>query len=362
MKPLAVKASFLSASFLSIGLFVGLTSSPVRAADFTSLSSSDDFYNYYGDGFSTEAKTVINDLYSNLTPYFGVNGLEKAATDGFAPMTPEAKAHGTHWFRPDKVYDFVAEATRPTGLNFDENDQLVAVYWGESKYAGIEEAAQGLLALPPESVPAAYTNYKATSRRDVPSILEPFGSLVSWHSHENVRFDNVGARNPETGAYDAEAVDFGQSLTDEAFVSELLQSLQNEDEFVAPFEVNPTTYPPYNTAMHPGFYMAHLWVGAGNPEGAFNGEHAAVSPNGIEEHTTFEDGSVGGHSGTPGHGGGVPGHSGVPGHGGTPGHGEGDVPGHGGTPAQSVPEPTGLIGLGVLGLLGLKQPWSRNRV
>lgn len=326
MKHRAVKVSFLS-----VGLLVGFTSIPVRAADFTSLSSSDDFYNYYGDGFSTEAKVIVNDLYSYLTPYFGEDGLSQAAADGFVPMTPEAKAHGTHWFRPEKIYDFVAEATRPTGLNFDENDQLVAVYWGESKYAGIEGAAQGLLALPPETLPAAYANYKATSRKDVPSILEPFGSLASWHSHENVRVENVGARNPETGAYDAEAVTFRQSLKDETFVSELLKSLQDDDEILAPFEVNPTAYPPYNTAMHPGFYMAHFWVGAGNPEGAFNTEHAAVSPNGIDEHTTFEDGT--------------PGHGGSPGHGGTPGHG--------GSPTQSIPEPAGLIGLGVLGLLGL---------
>lgn len=323
MKHLVVKASFFSACLL-----MGLTSTPVQAAGFTSLSSSDDFYHYYGDDFSTEAKTVINDLYNYLNPYFGDNGLEMAVADGFVPMTPEAKAHGTHWFRPEKIYDFVAEATRPTGLNFDENNQLVAVYWGETKYEGVETAAQSLTALPPETLPAVYATYKASSRKAVPNVLQPFGSSASWHSHENVRVENVGARNPDTGAYDAEAVTFRQSLTDEVFIGELLQSLQNDDEFVAPFEANSTKYPPYNVAMHPGFYMAHLWVGAGNPEGAFNTEHAAVSPNGIDEHTTFEDGSNGGHGGN-----------------GTPGHGD--------NPARSVPEPSGLIGLALLGILGL---------
>lgn len=331
MKHLVTKVSFLSACLL-----MGLTPTSVRAADFTSLSSSGDFYNYYGDGFSTEAEAVINDLYSYLSPYFGDNGLAQAANDGFVPMTPEARAHGTHWFRPEKIYDFVAEATRPTGLNFDDNNQLVAVYWAETKYDGIEAAAQSLVTLPPEALPAAYAHYKTSSQRVVPNILEPFGSSATWHSHENVRVENVGARNPETGAFDAEAVTFRQSLTDETFIGEFLQSLQNEDEFVAPFEVDSANYPPYNVAMHPGFYMAHLWVGAGNPEGAFNTDHAAVSPNGIDEHTTFEDGSDGAHGG-----------SGVPGHGG----GDGS-PGHGGMPAQSVPEPSGLIGLALLGMVG----------
>lgn len=187
--------------------------------------------------------------------------------------------------------------------------------------------------LPIEALPSAYANYKATSLKAIPSILEPFGDLASWHSHENVLVENVGTKDPTTGFYDAEAISFKQSLTDEAFIAKFLEALQLDETIVAPFEGDPTTYPPFNTAMHPGFYMAHLWVGAGNPAGAFSGEHQAVSPNGIDEHLTFEDGR-GGHSPT--------------------GHG-GEMPGPGGTPAQPVPEPSALVGLvslaGALSLL-----------
>lgn len=327
MKLLSVKASFLS-----VGLLLGFTA-PIHAAGFTPLSSADDFYAYYGSDFSDDAKIVVEDLYSYLTPYFGANGIVQAASDGFVPMTPEAKAHGTHWFRPEKIYDFTAEATRPTGLNFDENNQLVAVYWGEEKYGGILEAAQRLATLPIEALPSAYANYKATSLKAIPNIFEPFGDLASWHSHENVLVENVGTKDPTTGFYDAEAISFKQSLTDEAFIAKFLEALQLDETIVAPFEGDPTTYPPFNTAMHPGFYMAHLWVGAGNPAGAFSGEHQAVSPNGLDEHLTFEDGR-GGHSPT--------------------GHG-GEMPGPGGTPAQPVPEPSALVGLvslaGALSLL-----------
>lgn len=326
MKHLSLKASLISA-----GLLIGLTA-PAQAAGFTSLLSSDDFYAYYGGDFSTEAKAIVDDLYSYLMPYFGSNGLAQAAADGFVPMTPEAKSHGTHWFRPEKIYNFVAEATRPTGLNFDENNQLVAVYWGETKYDGVEAAAQSLATLPPSVLPAAYAGYKEASRKAIPSILEPFGSLASWHSHENVVVENVGARDPDTGAYDAEAIKFRQSLTNEAFIGEFLKALQSDDTVVAPFELDPSAYPPYNTAMHPGFYMAHLWVGAGNPEGAFSGEHSAVSPDGLDEHTTFEDGSGGGHNPGGGHGGGMP----------DPGE----------NPAKSVPEPSVLIGLAAISALG----------
>ncbi len=336
MKLLSIKASFLS-----VGLLLGFTA-PTHAADFTPLSSADDFYAYYGSDFSAGAKTVVEDLYSYLAPYFGANGVAQAADDGFVPMTPEARAHGTHWFRPEKIYDFTAEATRPTGLNFDENDQLVAVYWGEEKYGGILGAAQSLATLPVEALPSAYANYKATSRKAIPSILEPFGDLASWHSHENVLVENVGVKDPTTGFYDAEAISFKQSLTDEAFTAKFHEALQLDEVIIAPFEGDPTTYPPFNTAMHPGFYMAHLWVGAGNPAGAFSGEHQAISPNGIDEHLTFEEGR-GGHSPT--------------------GHGT-EMPGHGGTPAQSVPEPSALIGLvslaGALSLLKKRGIWMKQ--
>lgn len=41
--------------------------------------------------------------------------------------------------------------------------------------------------------------------------------------------------------------------------------------------------------------MAHMWVGKGNPEGPFNATHATVSPDAVDEASTFVDGSGGHH-------------------------------------------------------------------
>lgn len=316
-----MKFSIFQIGLLSVGFCFG-GSAPALASGFTSLSSADDFYNYYGTEFSPEAKSFISDLYDNLTPFFGADGLNQAIAAGYVPMTPEAKYHGTHWFNPQLVYNFMAEPTIPSGLNFNEDNQLVAIFWGETKYANVEEAAQSFLTLPPASLPAAYGAYKANNQRPVPNILEPFDDLADWHSHENVVIENIGVKDPIAGIYDPEAINFRQSLTDANFIAEILESLQNDQKVAAPFEFDPSSYPPFNVGIHPGFYMAHMWVGAGNPEGPFNTMHLAISPDGLDEHTTFEDGS-GGHS-----------HS----------------PGHGGTP-KSVPEPSFLLGLLSIGAL-----------
>ncbi|NEP19620.1 MAG: hypothetical protein F6J97_22470 [Leptolyngbya sp. SIO4C1] len=275
-----MKLSPFKIGLFSTSLLIGATA-PGIAADFTRISSAEDFYTYYGNDFSAEAKAFVEDLYSYLTPYFGPNGRAQAAADGFVPMTPEAKFHGTHWFKPEQVYNFVAEPTRPAGLNFDQENKLVAVYWGETKYDAIEQAVQSFSTLPPENLPALYTAYKEANVRSLPTILAPFGDLAAWHSHENVVIENVGAIDPSTGFYDAEAINFRQSLLDEAFIAEIFAALQDPQKVAAPFEVNPDTYPPFNLGIHPGFYMAHLWIGAGNPDGPFNTTHAAVSPNGL---------------------------------------------------------------------------------
>jgi len=322
-----MQISALRIGLVSASLLLGFSAQSAMA-ELTSISSTSEFYDYYGSDFSSEAQTFVDSLYSNLTPYFGADGILKAAEDGFVPMTPEAKFHGTHWFNPAQVYDFVADPDKPAGLNFNENNELVAVFWGETKYDSIEQAVQSFSAFPSEALPAVYTNYKETNRRQAPTILEPFGSLASWHSHENIVIENVGARDATTGFYDGEAINFRQSLTDENFIAEIFQALGDDSKIAAPFEVDTGRYPPFNTAVHPGFYMAHMWVGLGNPDGLFSGEHKAVSPNGLDEHETFEDGSEG-----HGHGGHSPGHS-------------GDSP-------QQVPEPSGLVGLIALAALAL---------
>jgi len=125
-------------SFLKVGSLSLISATAMCAsARAATLSSVEDFYSFYGSDFSAEAQTFIEDIYTYVTPYLGADGLAQAVADGFVPMTPEAKFHGTHWVQTGLVHNFVAEPTRPAGLNFDENNQLVAVFWAENKFEGV---------------------------------------------------------------------------------------------------------------------------------------------------------------------------------------------------------------------------------
>ncbi|MGB3293274.1 MAG: hypothetical protein WBB01_09830, partial [Phormidesmis sp.] len=274
-----------------------------QAAELKRISSISDFYEAYdaSDNYASEANAIIDGLFDYVAPFRGESGLENAAAAGFVPMTKQLKFHGTHWFNPvSYLSSSERSASVPTGLNFDENGSLVAVFWPEEKYDISEETLNQLKSADPASLPALYTELKASTLKPTPEFLQPFGD-VNWHSHENVLIENVGDRDSTTGTY-TDNVLFKQSLTNENFIGEVLSALNSPDETAAPFEFfsDTTVYPPFDTLATPGFYMTHMWLGLENPAGLFAGTHMLVSPDAAAEHTTFESGS--GHGGEQGGG------------------------------------------------------------
>lgn len=306
-----MKYELLSRSLLGAGALLGsaliLTAS---AADLNRISSVDEFYTAYGeaDGFSPEANAIIDGLFDYVDPFLGPAGLQNAAAAGFVPMTKEWQYHGTHWFNPLQfLSDPSPNPVAPTGLNFDADGNLLAVFWPDQKYGISADILASLGTADPSTLPALYAAAKAATLKPVPTILDMFNG-VDWHNHENVIVENVGSRDPVTGFYD-DGVKFRQSLTDENFVMEVLTGLADPDITVAPFEffADPSIYPPANYVADAGFYMVHMWLGLENPDGLFAGTHPDISLDAISEATTFEDGSDG-----HGHGHGHGGHASVP--------------------------------------------------
>ena len=288
---------------LGFGLILG-TALKAEAAYIRGLDS---FYDYYDQDFSPAEKDIVEEAFNFTQPFMGADGKQKAIEAGFRPFLYPLKGHGEHWFLPPTI-GTSAVASMPTGLNFDDNNQLVAAFWTESKYS-LPELFE-LTEVEPQALLKAYQEYKENYQTDVPSIFEPFGEQSPWHSHENTIFENLGTLNPES-------IEFTQSVSDQNFVNSLLNALSDENIVAAPFEQDSSLgYPPFNTLIVPGFYMSHLWLGLGNPTGLFANTHPDVSPNAIEEHLTFEDGVSDHHHSTDDH------HS-----------------------SQTVPEPSATIGL-----------------
>jgi hypothetical protein len=273
------------------------------------IKSLNGFYDAYGNDFSPAEQEIIEGAFNSVMPFMTENGKQNAIEAGFRPFLFPVKGHGEHFFFPPAL-EQSAVASMPTGLNFDENGELVAVFWTESKYPVpefVDFATIDPETVSPEAFLAAYQDYKENEQLDVPSIFEPFGEEASWHSHENTDFSNIGTLNSED-------IEFTQSLSDQEFVNRLLTALSDDTIVAAPYEQDTSLgYPPFNSLIVPGFYMIHAWLGLENPDSLFAPTHPDVAPNAIEEHLTFEDGS-GGHGHSP--------HS-----------------------PQSVPEPTSVLGL-----------------
>ncbi len=336
---------------MKIKLFLGVVNASVllgtaftlsaQAAELRRIASIENFYEAYGasETYSSEANATIESIFGYVAPFIGESGVQNAAAAGFVPMTKQLKYHGTHWFNPVAYLSSTERsATAPTGLNFDENGQLAAVFWPEQKYNITTETLNQLSAAEPATIPLLYKAVKAQTLKAAPDFLNSFGD-VNWHSHENVVIENVGSRDSATGTYTDDVL-FRQSLTDETFISEVLASIASPNKTLGPFEFFPdsTTYPPFNTIADPGFYMAHMWLGLENPDGLFAGTHKAVSADAPGEHTTFESG--GGHGGGHSPGGGKENHSPV-----------------------SVPEPSvalALLTVFTFGLLGQRQHLRRQ--
>ncbi len=299
----------------------------------------DDVINYYeglqGD-LSIEAETIITETFRNLSRYMGTDGITNAINAGFRPFTPIFRGHGVHYVKPLDILN-PPVATDPLGLNFDEHGNLIAAFYFQEQYVtdgpgtGFYTTLEGI---EPNELLTHYQNFKQNYDTAAPDIFDAFGSLASWHTHNDVKIDNIGS-------FDSEAIIFDQDLSDEEWINALLAGLVDPDVHLAIYEESdtsdPSQYPFYNTLMTPGFYMLHIWLGAQNHDGLFAGTHDAVAPNAVDEH--------GGHGGHGGHGDG--------------GHGNGEIPPEPQNPV-SVPEPSILGMLATTGLLGFVSALKRR--
>lgn len=265
-------------------------------AESARIAGESDFFRAYGQEFSPEARQTLRALYKTVAPYLSPDGLQHAIRDGFIPFTQELRYHGFHWFHPQRILA-PADPTQPPGLNFDRNGRLVAVFWSSPKAIPLVQkfTIPEFVRMPLATQEIAERNLRFAFRLPPPASFAMFGNLVSWHSHENVVLENLGARD-ENGNYLPQAVRFRQGLTAEVFARTLATRVLQQETVVALLEppVPALPYPHFNTAVFQGFHMMHLWVGLKNPEGAFAGTHPEVSSDALDEHDTLE-GSAGHH-------------------------------------------------------------------
>jgi len=336
------KINSLNLLSLSIGLSITVSSSVY--AHTTQINNLTEFYDYYGEDFTSEQKTIIEGLFANIEPYFGPEGLNNAKEDGFIPLTPDWEKHGVHWFNytPEfiDITNMQANPLKPAGLNFTYDGQLAAVFWAQELYAPLVPLFQTLQQtgqlenLTPSELTEFYIDHKENTETLTPTIFNMFPDAF-WHKHKDAIIENVNSTDVN-GNLDPQQVNFRQSIPEDQFILDILASLADPDSVLFPLEPPVNSNPPFNRGVSAGFHMIHLWVGQGNHDGPWAGTNpdVPISAEAISESITFEDGS-GGHD-----------HD----------HGMGGGHGHDGSQdnAQSTPEPTSLLSLILITILGSK--------
>jgi hypothetical protein len=200
--------------------------------------------------------------------YYGSGGLEKAIADGYIPLTQELKGHGIHYYNPT-LADEIGNAQeldieRPIGLNYDNEGNLVAVFYlrfPETQAATPENPLGGILIDSADDFP--------------PSSFSNLPNDV-WHHHQNTWFTGVGNLNPEE-------VYFEEDLPLETVASRLQQ-------------IDYQVFPESDQGYSPKFWMLHGWFHSFNSEGTFainNPEIAMYAPEELGAHLGHDE--QGGH-------------------------------------------------------------------
>ena len=189
--------------------------------------------------------------------YYGPNGLENAIADGYIPLTPEIKGHGSHWYNPGLIAEVGnlenLDIKRPIGLNYDEQSNLVAV-----NYIRLPQILEGNpLEVDPED--------------DLPPASFDTLTADDWHFHVNVwRITGIGDLNPES------------VYVEDNVPSEVIPSrLEQIDSF-----------PELDQGYIPKFWMLHAWIHSLNPKGVFANTNPNVSfyaPEELGAHSTHLD-------------------------------------------------------------------------
>ena len=196
--------------------------------------------------------------------YYGPNGLENAIADGYFPSTQEAIGHGTHYgnfsiFLETKNSEQV-DITRPVGLNYDAEGNLIAVYYLREP---LTKEATPENPLAPLMVDQA-NDYPPSSSFDTLSAED-------WHAHESFWITNFGNLDNSEYVYFEEDVPVN-----------MIASRIEEAEF--------KFFPESDKFYSPKVWMLHGWFHSFNPDGTF----AITNPN-VAPYAPQELGVHGGH-------------------------------------------------------------------
>ena len=187
--------------------------------------------------------------------YYGVNGLENAIADGYIPITQEAKGHGTHYgnlaiFLETKNFEQV-DLNRPVGLNYDAEDNLLAVFYLReplTQEANPDNPLAELLIDPEDDFP--------------PNSFDTL-SPEAWHRHQSTWTTNFGNLN-------SEQVYFEEDVPVEMIASRLEQTQFN-------------LFPQSDQFYSPQVWMLHGWFHSLNANGTFAITNPNVAPYAVEE-------------------------------------------------------------------------------
>ncbi|MBE9048688.1 hypothetical protein IQ255_30650 [Pleurocapsales cyanobacterium LEGE 10410] len=199
--------------------------------------------------------------------YYGSGGQEQAIADGYVPFTQEVKGHGIHYYNPalaDEVGNLEElDIERPVGLNYDNEGNLIAVFYIRT----------------PQRLEADPDNPLAQITPDPADDFPPssFDTLTAddWHNHQSAWATGLGSLN-------AEAVYFEEDVPINTIVSRLEQ-------------VNLQLFPESDKDYSPKFWMLHGWFHSLNPAGNFANRDPNVALYAPEELGVH--GEHGGHHG-----------------------------------------------------------------
>lgn len=184
--------------------------------------------------------------------YYGSDGLANALADGYRPFTPPLMGHGIHYAKFDRVFaPFDHDA--PTGLNYDEDGNLVALFY-------IRVVARGTGPLP---APLLWD-----PNDDFPPPVNFDGVMdMEWHPHQFVYWTGLGSTDPY-------ALTFEQNMP---FSSVISHTINLATGMPRPM------FPASDKLYSAKFWMLHAWPHSHNPCGLFGNTDPNVSPDAPDE-------------------------------------------------------------------------------
>ena len=186
--------------------------------------------------------------------FYGPGGYYRALAAGYIPFTGTFYGHGAHLLNFHRIYYDEFNVANVPGLNFDENGNLVAVFYIRT----IARDETGLFPDPADDHPP----------------MVSFDGLMGhdWHTHEGVWISGLGSLSPA-------GIDFEQGLPPSEIICRVTSIGGPQNLF-----------PNSQYMFSPKFYMLHAWVHKINSCGVFAGTDPEVAIGYPDEHHASWDG------------------------------------------------------------------------